>query len=113
MAVRGKDVQVVRALLKAGADPSKGEHTGESSFQVDGGLRESRAAHSGSPMDIALRCDLKDIVKELLADKAAAVSESTNLPDDIVEGIMDTQIANMRPAPMPEPHVYNQFRGGF
>ena len=109
MAVRAKDVQVVRALLKAGADPTKGECTGESSFQEDGGLRESRAAHSGSPMDIALRCDLKDIVKELLADKAAAVSESTKLPDDLVEGIIHEQITNMRPAPVPEAHVYDQF----
>lgn len=104
-----KDVQVVRALLKAGADPNKGEHTGDASYQEDGGMRSSYAEHTCSAMDIALRMGLKDIARELLGDKAAAVSESTNLPDDIVEGIIDTQIANTKPAPMPEPHVYNQF----
>merc|ERR1711907_22115 len=110
MAVRARDVQVVRALLKAGADPNKGEHTGDASYQEDGGMRSSYAAHTCSAMDIALRMGLKEIARELLGDKAAAVSESTNLPDDIVEGIMDTQIANMQPTPTPEPHVYNQFR---
>jgi len=109
MAVRSKDVAVVRALLKAGADPSKGEYTGSSSFEAGGGNREDRAEYSQSPMDIARRLDLKDIVRELLDDKAAALSASTKLPEDMVEAIMDTQVASMQPTPVPETRVYNQW----
>ena len=109
MAVRSKDVEVVRALLKAGADPSLGEQTGSSSFQVDGGERADRDGYIQSPMDIALRMDLKDIVNELQRDKAEALSASTNLPDDMVEKIMEKQLV---PSAVPETRVYNQFCRG-
>ena len=112
MAVRAKDVEVVRALLKAGADPSRGEWTGSSSFQQDGGMRSDTSEHSSSPMDIALRMGLKDIARELyqLNDKAAALSESTNLPDCLANEIIEGQIANLQPAPAPVTRTYNQFR---
>jgi len=109
MAVRSKDVEVVRALLKAGADRSVGEYTGSSSFECGGGDREDRDSYAQSPMDIALRLDLKDIVRELLGDKTAALSESTKLPEDLVEEILDKQVANLQPTPIPEAHVYDQW----
>ena len=107
MAVRSKDAQVVRALLDAGADPTEGKRTGSSSFE-DGCNRRDTADHSESPMDIALRMGLKEVARELMGDKAAALSASTNLPGDLVESIMDEQIATMQPAPRPEVRVYNQ-----
>ena len=107
MAVRSKDAQVVRALLKGGANRNKGEDTGSSSFE-DGANRCDTASHSESPMDIALRMELKDVARELMGYKAAALSEATNLPDVLVDEIMDEQIANMQPAVRPEEHVYRQ-----
>ncbi len=76
-------------------------------------MRSDTAGHSSSPMDIALRMGLKDIARELyqLADKAAALSESTNLPDCIANEIMEGQIASLQPAPAPETRMYNQFHG--
>jgi len=109
MAVYSKDAEVVRALLKAGAHPSVGEYNGSSSFEAGGGDREDRAAYSQSPMDIALRLGLKDIVRELLGDKAVALTESTKLPEDMVDNILDKQIANLQPTPIPETRIYDQW----
>ena len=110
MAVRSKDEQVVRALLKAGADPKVGEYTGTSSFEEGVCNRRYTDAHSQSPMDIALRLELKGIARALMGDQAEALSASTNLPDDLVAGIVDEQIASMQPAPVPESRVYDQWK---
>ena len=49
------------------------------------------------------------VIRELLHDKAAALLASTTLPEDMVEAVMDKQVANMQPTPIPETRVYDQW----